>query len=183
VIVAVPELPATVLMVKVADNALAGTVTLVGTVALVLLLERETIVPPVGAAVFKFTVPVEALPAVTVVGLRASEIRPGGLNVSSAVLLALLQVALMVAVPGAFAVVLMVNVADEALAGTVTLAGTVALALLLPSVTIVPPVGATLLKVTVPVEVLPEVTVAGFRETELTDGAVKVSNAVGLELL
>src|SRR5438309_843211 len=47
---------------------------------------------------------------------------------------------------------------------TVTLAGTVAAAvLLLVSVTTIPPAGAGPLRVTVPVEVLPPVTLAGLR--------------------
>jgi trimeric autotransporter adhesin len=51
-------------------------------------------------------------------------------------------------------------------AGTVTLAGTVAAAgLLLPSVTTRPPLGAGALRVTVPVEELPPVTLAGLRLT------------------
>jgi|SRR5271157_4819555 len=64
------------------------------------------------------------------------------------------------------AVVVTVKVAVVAPAATVTLAGTVAEALLLPSVTAAPPVGAALLKVTVPVEEAPPVTVVGFKLTE-----------------
>ena len=52
-------------------------------------------------------------------------------------------------------------------AATVTLAGTcAAVVLLLVSATLAPPVGAAPLNVTVPVEELPPVTVAGLTETD-----------------
>src|ERR1700732_2355880 len=51
-------------------------------------------------------------------------------------------------------------------AATVTLAGTVAAALLLVRVTTVPPLGAAAVRVTVPVELVPPVTVLGFSATE-----------------
>jgi hypothetical protein len=61
-----------------------------------------------------------------------------------------------------------VNVAVVAFAGTVTLAGTCAAAvLLLERVTTAPLAGAGPVNVTVEVEVLPPVTDAGFRLTEL----------------
>ena len=47
----------------------AATVTLDGTVAEVLLLERLTVTPPLGAAPLRVTVPVEADPPVTLLGL------------------------------------------------------------------------------------------------------------------
>ena len=59
--------------------------------------------------------------------------------------------------------VVTVRVAVVAPAATVTLAGTVAAeVLLLESVTTAPPAGAAALKVTVPVDELPPVTLAGF---------------------
>ena len=59
------------------------------------------------------------------------------------------------------------NVVDVLPAGTVTLGGTwAAAALLLERVTVAPPDGAAPLRVTVPVEGLPPVTLVGFRETE-----------------
>jgi hypothetical protein len=70
-------------------------------------------------------------------------------------------------VKAATALVLTVKVALVAPAATVTLDGTVAaLVLLLESVTVAPPAGTASLKVTVPVEEFPPVTVAGFSETE-----------------
>src|SRR5207247_9209412 len=69
-----------VLTVKVALVALPGTVTLAGTVAtLVLLLERATTAPPLGAGPLSVTVPVEELPPVTLVGLRLSDESVGAL--------------------------------------------------------------------------------------------------------
>jgi hypothetical protein len=56
-------------------------------------------------------------------------------------------------------------------AATVTLAGTVAAALLLDSVTTVPPLGATAVRVTVPVELAPPVTVLGFSVSAEGTGA------------
>jgi hypothetical protein len=51
----------------------AATVTLLGTVAEELLLLKLTTVPPEGAAALSFTVPVELLPPVTLVGLNVTE--------------------------------------------------------------------------------------------------------------
>ena len=52
----------------------AGTLTLGGTVATeLLLLDRENVTPPLGAALLSVICPVEDLPPLTLVGLRASE--------------------------------------------------------------------------------------------------------------
>src|SRR2546425_10918234 len=74
----------------------------------------------------------------------------------------------MVAEVGALtALVVTVNGALVAPAGTVTLAGTVAAAvLLLDSVTCAPPAGAGPSSVAVPVELLPPVTVVGLSASE-----------------
>jgi hypothetical protein len=83
---------ALVLTVNVALLAPAATVTVAGTVAAdVLLLERETTAPPVGAGPLSVTVPVEGDPPVTLVGFSVSEARVGGacgITVSEAVLVA-----------------------------------------------------------------------------------------------
>jgi hypothetical protein len=68
----------------------------------------------------------------------------------------------MVAVPLAPDTVAIVKPALVCPAATVTLAGTVAAALLLDNVTTVPPLGAAAVRVTVPVELAPAVTVLGF---------------------
>ena len=63
--------------VKVAVLAPAATSTLGGTVAIaVLLLERVTVAPPVGAGPVSVTVPVEVLPPVTVVGFKLRLLSP-----------------------------------------------------------------------------------------------------------
>jgi hypothetical protein len=62
-------------------------------VAEALLLESETDAPPVGAAALKVTVPVDDVPAVTLVGLtetEESDAVAAGVMVSAAVLLTLL---------------------------------------------------------------------------------------------
>ena len=78
---------ALVLTGKVALVAPSGTVTLAGTVAAALLLERETRAPPLGAGPFSVTVPVEdpSGPPRTLVGVSDSEERTGGSTVSEAV--------------------------------------------------------------------------------------------------
>jgi hypothetical protein len=71
-------------------------------------------------------------------------------------------------------------------AATVTLPGTVADALLLDKLTAAPPVGAALLSVTVPVEVLPPVTDVGFRLRRLreeADAGFTVNGKVSISLL
>ena len=82
---------ALVFTVNVALLAPAATVTVAGTVAVdVLLLERETTAPPVGAGPLSVTVPVEGDPPVTLAGFSVSEerVRAGGSTVSEAVLVA-----------------------------------------------------------------------------------------------
>ena len=72
----VEAVTAVVVTVKVALVAPASTVTLAGTVATaVLLLERVTTAPPLGAAALRVTVPVEGLPPKTLVGFRVTEER------------------------------------------------------------------------------------------------------------
>src|SRR5438094_61444 len=74
----VEEPTALVLTVKVAVAVPLGTVTLDGTVAApVLLLDRETRAPLLGAGPLSVTVPIEELPPVRLDGLRPSETRVG----------------------------------------------------------------------------------------------------------
>jgi len=83
---------ALVVTVKVALVAPAGTVTLEGTLAtVVLLLESVTWAPPAGAGPLRVTMPVEdCTPPTTLAGFRASDERGGGgegVTVREAVLL------------------------------------------------------------------------------------------------
>ena len=82
---------AVVVAVKVAVVAPESTVTLAGTVATaVLLLERVTRAPPVGAGPLRVTVPVTGFPPVTLAGFRATAESvvpvPDGVTVSETVL-------------------------------------------------------------------------------------------------
>lgn len=67
------EVDDAVLMVNVPVVEPDATVTVEGTVALELLDERVTTVPPLGAGLVRVTVPVEEEPATTVVGERVSD--------------------------------------------------------------------------------------------------------------
>jgi len=79
------EVTVMVFTTNVADNELAGTVTKAGTAAELELLDKVTVIPPVGAGPDRVTVPVEDNPPVTLVGLKVSELNDGGLTVSVAV--------------------------------------------------------------------------------------------------
>jgi hypothetical protein len=173
-----------VVTVKVAVVAPAGTVTLPldGTAAtLGLLLESVTCAPPLGAGPFRVTVPVEELPAVTVVGLRLSEERIGGITVSEAVRVPPEDAEIVTVVDVATALVFTGKVAVVAPARTVTLPldGTAAtLGLLLESVTCAPPLGAGPFRVTVPVEGFPPVTFVRLRVSEERTGGITTREVV-----
>jgi hypothetical protein len=62
-----------VFTVNVALVAPAGTVTLAGTLAALLLLDRRTCAPPAGAGPLSVTVPVEDVPPITLAGLSVSD--------------------------------------------------------------------------------------------------------------
>jgi hypothetical protein len=165
-----------VVTVKFAVVAPDATVTLAGTDAAALLLDKVTVRPPVGAALLNVTVPVNEAPPVTDVGFSVTDPTAGGFTVRGAVWVPPLKVAEMVAdAVLATAVVLIVKVAEVAPAATVTLAGTDAAALLLERLTLRPPVGAALPRVTVPVAEVPPVTVVGFTVTDETTGGFTVN--------
>jgi hypothetical protein len=130
------------------------------------------VLPPAGAAALKTTVPVEGNPPITLVGLRYMEEMEGRVVVADTVRFTFTLTPSKVAeisghavtVTGVVAIVKFVLVAS---AGTVTLAGTVATAgVLLESVTVIPPAGAGVARVTVPVEAVPPATVAGLKLRE-----------------
>ena len=82
------ELTALVVTVNEAVVLPAATVTVAGTVAEALLLDRVTERPPVGAAALRATVPVDDAPPTTLVGLSETpESAAAGMIVSNAVLL------------------------------------------------------------------------------------------------
>lgn len=158
---------------KVALLLPAGTVTLAGTLADPLLLERVTCAPPAGAGPLSVTVPVEdCTPPTTLVGFSVSEETVGsseGVRVRDADLLVPPEDAVnVIAVDVATALVLIVKVAVVLPAGTTTLAGMLAEALLLERATCAPPAGANPLSITVPMEGWgpPPVTLVGFKVSE-----------------
>jgi hypothetical protein len=163
--------------VKVAVVAPAGTVTVAGTVAIVVSAEvRATDMPPVGAALPRVTVPLEVAPPLMVVGFRATAVTIGGLTVNVADCAP-------EEMDGVFAVatgsVVTVKVPLVAPAAMVAVAGTVAEVVSLEATgTVNPPVGAGPLMVTVPVEGVPPMTAVGFTLTPVTVGAFTVKFAV-----
>src|SRR5262245_38291986 len=176
-----------VVMVKLALIAPLATVTVAGTSALVLLQERTTIAPPLGAPLLSVTVPCDVLPPVTLAGLsvRDDKVAGGGgggtgRTVSVAVRVVPLKVAEMVTLfVAATVTVLIVKVALVAPAGIVTLAGVEATpGLLLDNVTTAPPLGAAVVNVTVPCEVLPPTRLVGFSAREERVGAAGVDCGV-----
>jgi hypothetical protein len=77
-VIRVEVVTALVLIVKTAPVAPAGMFTLAGTAATaVLLLERVTRVPPLGAGAFSATLPVDGDPPLTLSGFSVSEVRVG----------------------------------------------------------------------------------------------------------
>ena len=170
---------ADVVMVNVAEVAPAATVTLDGTTALELLEVKLTTSPPVGAGPLKVNVPVDELPPWSEVGERVNPVRPGGVMVRVVFTDVEPSVAVMVAVADvATTEVVIVNVPVEAPAAMVTVDGTTALELLEVKFTTVPPAGAALFKVTVPVEGVPPSTDVGETDTAVGTRGVKVSDAV-----
>jgi len=118
-----------VLTGKIAVVAPAGTVTLEGTPAAELSLERRTCTPPPGAAALRVTVPVEdCAPPVTLDGLSAKELRVGrggGKMVRTAVRVTpLYEAEIVTEVDVVTWLVATGKVALRAPATTVTLAGT-----------------------------------------------------------
>src|SRR5437879_1615187 len=145
----------------------AATVTLDGTVAEVLLLERLTVTPPLGAAPLRVTVPVEGDPPVTLLGLSEIEVSVGldeeGITVREAgPRTPPFASTTLFGSEAVTALVFTENVALVDPAATVTLDGTVAEVLLLERFTVTPPLGAAPLRVTVPVEGDPPVTLLGL---------------------
>lgn len=154
----------TVLTVNVAVVAPDATVTVAGTVPFAELDARLMTEPPVGAGPLMVTVPVDALPPITVVGDKLSPMSVGGLIVNVPVTDLPLTVAVIVEVVfAATGVALTVKVPLDEPAGTVKLVGTVALDELELNATDNPAVGAGKVSDTVPVELLPPISDVGAR--------------------
>lgn len=113
-------------------------------------------------------------PLLTRIGLNAG----GGLTVRDALLLPLNVPEIVAVLVTVTALVVMVKVAEVAPAATVTFVGTDAIeVLLLDRLTTAPPAGAGPLRVTVPVEEAPPVTLAGFTANDEIEFAVAVKVA------
>jgi hypothetical protein len=163
-VVAPPTEP--VAMGKVALVAPAGTVTLAGTAAAALLLDRAMVTPAAGAGPLSVTVPVAGSPSTTAVGLRVKAEKATEVTVSVPVLVTVPDVAEMVtAVVAATGEVVTAKVAVMAPAAMVTEAGTVTEGSPLDSATVKALVTEAL-RLSVPVDPAPPTTEAGLKLTE-----------------
>ena len=167
---------------KVAVVAPAATITLAGTVAERLLLERVAVIPPVGAGPLSVTVPVDPVPLVTLVGETETPESAGGETVKVAYFLVppvcgLIQLANIVTVRvEAVAVVVTGKVAVLAPVTTTTLLGTVTLGSLECKAMLTADPW-TVLVVTVPVATAPPTLVPGLTEQERRLGELGADTA------
>jgi hypothetical protein len=141
----------------------AGTSTELGTVIAALLLESETVAPPVGATVFNVTVPTTVPPAFTVGLAKVTEfIRAVFTEIWAVSVSNPAAVAVTVArVSAATLSEVTSTLAEVAPSGTTIEAGAGKAALLLANVTVVPPNGAGVVSVTLRLAFAPPFTVAG----------------------
>ena len=168
-----------VVTVKVADVEPDGTVTDEGVLALALLDDKVTTVPPGPAGPFKLNVPVDDDPPVTVVGERVRPSSPAGLILKVSEPLLPPRVAVIEAVTVVeTAVVVTVNVVEVAPAATTTVDGKVASELFVDKSMVRPPVGAGPFRVTVTVAGFPPITVVGLIVMPMIEGGVTVKVAV-----
>ena len=183
IVTGVDAVTALVVTAKVALVAPCATEALAGIVAAARrLLESVTANPPAGAAAVKVTVPCEEVPPVTLVGLTdtaESAAAAGGVTVRVAVRVTAPAIAVIVTgVDAVTALVVTAKVALVAPCATETLTGSVAAAVrLLDSVTANPPAGAAAVKVTVPCDDVPPVTVVGLTDTAESAAGVGAAGA------
>jgi len=154
--------------------------------------DSVTVAPPAGAGSVRVTIAEPLLPPTTAVGLKTTELTPGGVIVRAAVAVVPYSKASMFEVVlEATLTVVTVAVPVELPAGTVIDAGIVAADVLLDSrTTDWPPAGAGPVNVTVATEVVPPVTVLGANEIPWTPTgfrvrtteAVDVSGAVAVKV-
>jgi len=170
---------ALVVTVKLAIVAPAPTVTLPGTCAALVWLDlSETTNPPGGAFPLRVIDPVELVPPVTVVGERLSDCTDAGTIVMEAFREEPFRVAVTVtAVELLTPLLLSVKVALLDPEVTATLLGTETEELLFCRATLIPLLGATPLRVTVPVAVLPPTMLCGLRLIPVNVGGFTVSMA------
>ena len=159
--------------VKVPVVAAAATVTEAGVVSSALLSDSVTVVPPVGADLLRVTVQVLEAPEASEVGAHATE---ESVTAAARPIVAVFDTLPSVAVTTAdWSLVIVpavsVKVPVVAAAATVTEAGVVSSALLSDSVTVVPPVGAAPLSVTVHVELPALLRVPGVHDKAVSVGA------------
>jgi hypothetical protein len=150
----------------------AGIVTECGIDAVAVALLVSVITDPLApAGPLRVTVPLDAAPPVTVVGLRLNEARASGLTVSVAVLeLVPIEAVIVAVVEDDTAVVAIVKFTDVSPADKNMPLDTNTLELLEERLTIVPPAGAGPLRVTVPVDDVPPTTEVGDTEKLSTVG-------------
>jgi len=154
-----------------------GTVTVLGTIAEVALLASVIEVPPVGAAPVRVTVAVEDTPPTTFVGFKVNEERAAAVTTRFCVL-ATPSIAVIIAVAcPAMGTVEMLNVAIVLPPATTTEAGSVATLLLLARLTAMPPTGAAVARVMVPMELLPPNRDVGLKLNDCNTGGLTVKLA------
>jgi hypothetical protein len=151
----------------------AATVKLGGTSVAALSLDSVTTIPLAGARLLRVTVPVEEDPPTKLAGFNDTLESAGGLIVRVVACGSPKSPVIVTETTAPTALVFTEKVAVVAPAATVTLAGTVAAALSLDRITAIPAAGAGLLRVTVPVDEAPPVTLAGLTNTlESTGGLI-----------
>lgn len=169
-----------VLAANFAEDAPAGTWMLAGTWTTEELDDKLTTKPPLGAAPLRVTTPFAEFPPAMVDGEIETAVSEAGVMVSVAECarprVAVIEAETVLLTPDVW----IVKVATDAPDSTVTDAGTVALPELDTRSTAMPPAGATPFSVTVPVDVIPPITLAGLTETADTEGGSMANTAEAL---